>query len=96
MTVKQVRTKNNTYTTVRYDSAGNILTPKRRKQLKKLSKKNNKKSKWVKIVSKYDSKCCVCYNIILADTEVLWNINNKKIRHLLCTFIKSWKENHGK
>ena len=86
MTVRQVRTKNNAYTTVKYDSAGNILTPKRRKQLKGLAKKNNKDRKWVKIVSKYEGECCVCYNKILTDTEVLWNKGNKKIRHLPCTF----------
>ena len=86
MTVKQVRTKNNAYTTVRYDSAGNILTPKRRKQLKGLAKKNNKSRKWVKIVSKYEGECCVCYNKILTDTEVLWNKEIKKTKHLLCKF----------
>ena len=86
MTVKHVRTKNNAYTTVRYDSAGNILTPKRRKQLKGLAKKNNKSRKWVKIVSKYEGECCVCYNKILTDTEVLWNKENKKTKHLLCKF----------
>ena len=86
MTVKQVRTKNNTYTTVKYDSAGNILTPSRRRELKKLTKKHAKGPKWVKIVSKYEGECCVCYNKILTDTEVLWNKGNKKIKHLLCKF----------
>ena len=86
MTVKQVRTKNNAYTTVRYDSAGNILTPSRRRELKKLTKKHAKGPKWVKIVSKYEGECCVCYNKILTDTEVLWNKGNKKIKHLLCKF----------
>ena len=86
MTVKQVRTKNNRYSTVKYDSAGNILTPSRRRELKKLTKKHAKGPKWVKIVSKYEGECCVCYNKILTDTEVLWNKGNKKIKHLLCKF----------
>jgi hypothetical protein len=46
MTIRQVRTKSNKYNTVKYDSAGNILTPARKrelKELKKLSKKTNEK-----------------------------------------------------
>ena len=55
-------------------------------QMFRLVKKNNKDRKWVKIVSKYEGECCVCYNKILTDTEVLWNKGNKKIKHLLCKF----------
>ena len=40
--LKQVRTKNNTYNTVQYDSDGNILTPARRRELRKLNKGKHK------------------------------------------------------
>ena len=84
MTVRQVRTKNNTYNTVQYDSAGNILTPSRRRELKKLTKKHAKGPKWVKIVSKFNGKCCNCNDKILVDTEILWNKKNKNTKHLGC------------
>ena len=88
MYVKQIRTKNNTYSTVQYDSLGNIITPKRRKELKELSKnkykKNKKSPKWIKLLSKYDGICCVCNNDVSLGTEILWNKKNKKIKHFLC------------
>lgn len=87
MSIKQVRTKRNTYNTVKYDSTGNILTPSRKKELKKLAKKDTKKHikggpKWIKIVSKFNSKCCNCNNNISVGTEILWNKKNKNIRHM--------------
>jgi curved DNA-binding protein len=39
MSIKQVRTKNNAYSTVKYDSEGKILTPSRLRELKKLKVK---------------------------------------------------------
>jgi hypothetical protein len=84
MTVRQVRTKNNAYTTVKYDSAGNILTPSRRRELKKLNKKYAKGPKWVKIVSKFNGKCCNCNDKILVGTEILWNKKNKNTKHMGC------------
>ena len=88
MSIKQVRTKNNTYNTVKYDSAGNILTPARIKELRKLSKKkpikNTKLPKWVKLVSQYSGNCCVCNDRIPIGTEILWNKKNKKTKHQEC------------
>ena len=40
--IKQVRTKNNSFSTVRYDKDGNILTPSRLKALRKAKKESNK------------------------------------------------------
>jgi hypothetical protein len=89
MAVKQVRTKSNRYSTVKYDSAGNILTPSRKRELKKLAKEHAKKypkggPKWIKIVSKFNSKCCNCDNNISVGTEILWNKKNKNIKHVEC------------
>jgi hypothetical protein len=89
MAVKQVRTKSNRYSTVKYDSAGNILTPSRKRELKKLAKKPSKKHskggpKWVKIVSKFNGTCCVCNNIISVGIDILWNKKNKKTKHVEC------------
>ena len=89
MYIKQVRTKSNAFSTVRYDSAGNILTPVRKKELKGLPKrthKNNSKGpKWIKIISQYSGLCCVCNNGILVKEEILWNKKNKKTKHLECS-----------
>lgn len=83
--IKQVRTKNNSFNTVRYDSSGNILTPARKKELSKKSyKKTAKGPKWIKIVSQYGGTCCVCNNKILIGKEMLWNKKNKNTRHLSC------------
>jgi hypothetical protein len=88
MSIKQVRTKNNKYNTVKYDSTGNILTPARKKELKELSKKkpikNTKLPKWVKLVSQYNGNCCVCNDRIPIGTEILWNKKNKKTKHQEC------------
>jgi hypothetical protein len=88
MSIKQVRTKNNKYNTVKYDSAGNILTPARIKELRKLSKKkpikNTKLPKWIKLISQYNSNCCVCNDKIFMGTEILWNKKNKKTKHQKC------------
>jgi hypothetical protein len=84
MSLKQVRTKNNTYNTVKYDNAGNILTPSRMKELKKLRKTNRKKSEWVSIESRFGGLCCVCNNKIHIGTEILWNKKNKDTKHKLC------------
>jgi hypothetical protein len=84
MSLKQVRTKNNTYNTVKYDSLGNILTPSRMKELKKLRKANRKKSEWVSIESRFGGLCCVCNNKIHIGTEILWNKKNKNTKHKLC------------
>jgi len=85
--IKQVRTKNNTYSTVQYDSDGNILTPARRRELKKLNKNitlSNKKEKWVRIFSQFQGVCFVCTEKFYPGTEILWNKKNKKTRHLAC------------
>jgi len=88
MHIKQVRTKTNKFNTVKYDSAGNILTTARKKELKELSKKVHKKNskgpKWVKLVSQYNGNCCVCNDRIPIGTEILWNKKNKKTKHRGC------------
>ncbi len=83
--MKQVRTKSNKYSTVKYDSAGNILTPERKKELKKISKENAVvSSQWVKMVSKFEGRCCVCNKKISSGTEMLWNKQNKQTKHAVC------------
>lgn len=87
MHIKQVRTKNNAFSTVQYDSSGNILTPARKKELRAQPKKTNKKTKgpnWVKIISQYSGLCCVCNTGILVREEMLWNKKNKKTKHIGC------------
>jgi len=85
MSVKQVRTKRNTFNRVKYDNDGNILTPARKKELKGLPKETNKGPNWVKIISQYNGTCCVCNSGILSGTEILWNKNSKKTRHVGCS-----------
>jgi hypothetical protein len=86
--IKNVRTKNNSFSTVRYDKDGNILTPSRLKALKKAKKESNDKPvkgpKWVKIVSQYIGTCSVCSNKILIGTQMLWNKKNKQTKHVKC------------
>jgi hypothetical protein len=87
MSIKQVRTKNNAFSTVQYDSSGNILTPARKRELKLQPKKINKKTKgpkWVKIISQYSGLCCVCNSGISVGKEMLWNKKNKKTKHVGC------------
>lgn len=92
MHIKQVRTKGNSFSTVRYDSAGNILTPARKKELKQTPKKSYKAStkgpKWMKIVSQYSGTCLVCNGEIPPGTEILWNKKNKKTKHASCNVRK--------
>ena len=82
MHIKQVRTKNNAFSTVRYDSAGNILTPARKKELKaqpkKTHKNNSKGPKWIKIMSQYSGLCCVCNGSISISVG---DINGAQVDH---------------
>jgi hypothetical protein len=80
--IKQVRTKNNSFSTVRYDKDGNILTPSRKKELAK--KKDNKSEKWVKITTQFYGTCSVCNGRILIGTQILWNKKNKQTKHGKC------------
>ena len=86
--IKQVRTKNNAFSTVRYDKDGNILTPSRIKALKKARKENSQRPvkgpKWVKIISQYPSTCSLCSSKILVGTQILWNKKNKDTKHVKC------------
>jgi hypothetical protein len=85
MHIKQVRTKGNSFSTVRYDSDGNILTPARKKELAKKTTKNNVKGpKWIKIVSQYVNTCSVCNDKIFIGKEMLWNKKHKKTKHVGC------------
>jgi hypothetical protein len=86
--IKQVRTKNNSFSTVRYDKDGNILTPSRLKALRKAKKENNDKpvkdGKWVKIVSQFHGNCSICNGRIPIGTQILWNKKNKQTKHIKC------------
>ena len=86
--IKQVRTKSNAYSTVKYDKDGNILTPSRLRALKKAKKENNNKpvkgGKWFKIVSQYINTCSACNARILVGTQILWNKKNKDTKHVKC------------
>jgi hypothetical protein len=86
--IKQVRTKNNSFSTVKYDKDGNILTPSRIRELKKAKKENSAKPvngpKWVKITSQFHGTCSVCNGKILIGTQILWNKKNKQTKHGKC------------
>jgi hypothetical protein len=86
--IKQVRTKNNSFNTVKYDKDGNILTPSRIRALKKAKKENSAKPvkgpKWVKITSQFHGTCSVCNGKILIGTPILWNKKNKQTKHGKC------------
>ena len=86
--IKQVRTKNNSFSTVRYDKDGKILTPSRIKELKKAKKENNnspvKGAKWVKIISQFNGTCSACSGKILIGTQILWDKKNKQTKHGKC------------
>ena len=83
--IKQVRTKNNTYSTVQYDADGNILTPARRRELRKLNKNKPKQNgKWIRIFSQFQGVCFICTEKIYPGTEILWNKKNKKTKHVVC------------
>ena len=86
--IKNVRTKNNSFSTVRYDKDGNILTPSRLKALRKAKKENDnrpvKGPKWVKITSQYITTCSVCNDRILVGNQILWNKKNKQTKHVKC------------
>jgi hypothetical protein len=85
--IKNVRTKSNSFSTVRYDKDGNILTPSRIKALKKAKKENSgpvKGAKWVKITSQFHGTCVVCNGKILIGTPILWNKKNKQTKHGKC------------
>ena len=86
--IKQVRTKNNSFSTVKYDKDGNILTPSRIRALKKAKKENDnrpvKGPKWVKITTQFYGTCCVCNTRILIGTQVLWNKKSKQTKHGKC------------
>ena len=86
--IKQVRTKNNSFSTVKYDKDGNILTPSRIRALKKAKKENSAKPvkgpKWVKIKSQFYGTCAACNGKILVGTPILWNKKNKQTKHGKC------------
>ena len=86
--IKNVRTKNNSFSTVRYDKDGNILTPSRLKALRKAKKESKdvlvKGAKWVKITSQFHGTCSVCNGTIPISTQILWNKKNKQTKHVKC------------
>ena len=82
--IKQVRTKNNAYSTVKYDKDGNILTPSRIRELKKTKNKPINGPKCIKIVSQYPSTCSACNARISVGTQILWNKKNKNTKHVKC------------
>lgn len=86
--IKQVRTKSNSFSTVKYDKDGNILTPSRIKELKKAKKENKNNPvngpRWVKIVTQFYGTCCVCNARILIGTPILWDKKSKSTKHIKC------------
>ena len=82
--IKQVRTKNNSFSTVKYDNDGNILTPSRKKELAKSKVVNSQVGKWVKITTQFYATCSVCNSRILIGTPVLWNKKSKQTKHGKC------------
>lgn len=82
--IKQVRTKSNSFSTVRYDKDGNILTPSRVRELARNKRKEAKSDKWVKITTQFYGTCSVCNGRILIGTQILWNKNSKQTKHGKC------------
>ena len=82
--IKQVRTKNNSFSTVKYDKDGNILTPSRIKELAKARRKDSSGEKWVKITTQFYGTCSVCNGRILIGTQILWNKKSKQTKHGKC------------
>ncbi len=82
--IKQVRTKSNSFSTVRYDKDGNILTPSRVRELARNKRKEAKSDKWVKITTQFYGTCSVCNGRILIGTQILWNKNSKQTKHSKC------------
>jgi hypothetical protein len=82
--IKQVRTKNNAYSTVKYDKDGNILTPSRKRELKKAKEEPIKGPKSIKIISQYPSICFACNVRISVGTQILWNKKSKSTKHVNC------------
>jgi len=82
--IKQVRTKSNSFSTVKYDKDGNILTPSRIKELAKARRKDSSGEKWVKITTQFYGTCCVCNSRILIGAPVLWNKKSKQTKHGKC------------
>jgi len=92
--VKQVRTSGNRYSTVRYDKDGNILleTKAARKarnkaieaqRAKNKNKKKSDKTKWRKLLNKYENTCCICHQVVLVGEEIFWNTKSKRIKHVI-------------
>jgi len=86
--IKQVRTKSNAYSTVKYDKYGNILTPSRKRELKKAKEEPIKGHESIKIISQYPSTCSACNAKILVGTQILWNKKNKNTKHVNCSMFK--------
>ena len=86
--IKQVRTKSNAYSTVKYDKDGNILTPSRKRELKKAKEEPIKGPESIKIISQYPSTCSVCNVKISVGTQILWNKKNKNTKHVNCSMFK--------
>jgi hypothetical protein len=85
MSIRQVRTKSNAFSTVRYDKDGNILTPSRKKELaKKKALDDTKGQKWVKITTQFYGTCCVCNARILIGSQILWSKKSKQTKHIKC------------
>jgi len=82
--IKQVRTKGNSFSTVRYDKDGNILTPSRLRELARNKRKEAKSDKWVKITTQFYGTCSVCNGRILIGTQILWNKKSKQTKHGKC------------
>ena len=82
--IKQVRTKSNAYSTVKYDKYGNILTPSRKRELKKAKEEPIKGPESIKIISQYPSTCSACNVKIPVGTQILWNKKNKNTKHVNC------------
>jgi hypothetical protein len=82
--IKQVRTKSNSFSTVRYDKDGNILTPSRVRELARNKRKEAKSDKWVKITTQFYGTCSVCNGRILIGTQILWNKKSKQTKHGKC------------
>ena len=87
--IKQVRTSGNGYSTVKYDANGNILiqTKAARKARNKVIEaekaKNKNKNKWKKLKNKFENTCSICHQDVSIGEEILWNINSKKIKHVI-------------
>ena len=50
---------------------------------------------WKQLVAKFDGKCIKCNDKTKEGDEILWNLKNRKVKHVECPPSKSLKKEEG-